>query len=116
MTWAGTFRTDATNVSPRRPAAYAGFGAGILVCALILPGCASPGGGGGGGSGRVVAECADTEIGRKYAADLNGTAAAAAENWMNGYLGSFTSWNYAKGAFDKWAAVLAQRFVALRGA
>jgi len=68
-----------------------------------------------GGSGRVVAECADNEIGRKYAADLNQGAAGAAVAWANGYVESFTSWSYAKDAFDKWAAVFARRFAELRG-
>jgi hypothetical protein len=68
-----------------------------------------------GASGTVLAECADTEIGRKYAADLNITAPSAAETWANGYLDSFTSWNYAKDAFDKWAQVFAQRLNELRG-
>ena len=35
-----------------------------------------------GATGRVVAECADTEIGLKYAADMNAGAAGAAETWM----------------------------------
>jgi len=35
-------------------------------------------------------------------------------DWANGYLDSFSSWSYAKAAFDKWATDLAQRFVALR--
>jgi hypothetical protein len=68
-----------------------------------------------GASGAVVAECADTEIGRKYAADLNKSAPNAAETWVNGYMDSFTSWSYAKDAFNKWAAVLALRFNELRG-
>jgi hypothetical protein len=62
-----------------------------------------------GASGRIVAECADTEIGLKYAADLNQGASGAAEAWVNGYVDSFTSWSYAKDAFDKWAAAFAQR-------
>ncbi len=49
-----------------------------------------------GASGKVVAECADTEIGLKYAADLNSGATKAAEAWVNGYLDSFTQWDYAK--------------------
>ena len=67
-----------------------------------------------GASGKVVAECADTEIGRKYAADLDQGVPNAAEKWVGGYLDSFTSWSYAQNAFDKWAAVLAQRLRALR--
>jgi hypothetical protein len=68
-----------------------------------------------GGTGRVIAECRDTEIGRKYAADLDSGAVDAAQTWASGYLNSFQSWSYAKNAFDKWAALTAQRFAALRG-
>jgi len=67
-----------------------------------------------GASGKVVAECADTEIGRKYAADLNQSVPNAAETWVNGYLESFKSWSYAQDAFNKWAAEFARRFNALR--
>ena len=67
-----------------------------------------------GASGKVVAECADTEIGLKYAADLNAGVAGAAEAWANGYVDSFTQWDYAKKAFDKWSADFAVRFAALR--
>jgi hypothetical protein len=68
-----------------------------------------------GVTGAVIAECADTEIGRKYAADLNQGATKAADAWVNGYLDSFQSWTYAKDAFDKWAADFARRFNQLRG-
>lgn len=67
-----------------------------------------------GGSGRIVAECEDTEIGRKYAADLNAGAAGAAQAWVSGYVSSFDSWSYAKDAFDKWAALTARQLSALR--
>lgn len=67
-----------------------------------------------GASGQLVAECADREIGLKYAADMNAGAAGAAENWVNGYMDSFTQWTYAKTAFDKWASEFAQRFGTLR--
>jgi len=67
-----------------------------------------------GPSGKVLAECADTEIGLKYAADLNSGATKAAEAWVNGYLDSFTQWDYAKKAFDKWSTDFARRFAALR--
>jgi hypothetical protein len=67
-----------------------------------------------GASGQLIGECADREIGLKYAADLNAGAAGAAENWVNGYMDSFTQWTYAKTAFDKWSAEFARRFAALR--
>ncbi len=69
-----------------------------------------------GGSGRVLAECADTEIGLKYAADLDKGAAQAAEAWANGYASSFESWTYAQDAFNKWSAAIGRRFGELRSA
>jgi hypothetical protein len=67
-----------------------------------------------GATGRIVGECADTEIGLKYAADMNAGAAGAAETWINGYMDSFTQWTYAKNAFDKWSTDFAKRFAELR--
>jgi hypothetical protein len=45
---------------------------------------------------------------------MNAGAAGAAENWVNGYMDSFTQWSYAKTAFDKWANEFARRFSVLR--
>jgi hypothetical protein len=42
-----------------------------------------------GASGKVLAECRDTEIGRKYAANLDAGATHAAQTWASGYLSSF---------------------------
>lgn len=67
-----------------------------------------------GATGTVLAECADTQIGLKYAADLDKGATTAAEAWMNGYVSSFTSWSYAQDAFNKWSAAFARRFAELR--
>lgn len=67
-----------------------------------------------GASGAVVAECADREIGLKYAADMNAGAAGAATTWVSGYMDSFQQWTYAKTAFDKWSAEFAKRFAALK--
>jgi len=69
-----------------------------------------------GGSRAVLAECRDTQIGRKYAADMDSGAVGAAQTWASGYVNSFQSWSYAKNAFDKWSALTAQRLAALRGA
>ncbi|MBL8526329.1 MAG: DUF3313 domain-containing protein [Burkholderiales bacterium] len=68
-----------------------------------------------GATSQILGECRDAQIGRKYAADLDSNAAGAAQTWASGYLNSFTSWSYAKDAFDKWAAVVARRFAQLRG-
>jgi hypothetical protein len=69
-----------------------------------------------GGSKAILAECRDTQIGRKYAADMDAGAVGAAQTWASGYVNSFQSWSYAKNAFDKWSALTAQRLAALRGA
>jgi hypothetical protein len=68
-----------------------------------------------GASSAVLAECRDTEIGRKYAADVDAGAVGAAQTWASGYLSSFQSWSYAKNAFDKWSALTAKRLAELRG-
>ena len=68
-----------------------------------------------GASGKVIAECRDTQIGRKYAAELDAGAAGAAQTWASGYLNSFQGWAYARNAFDKWSALTAKRLAALRG-
>jgi hypothetical protein len=68
-----------------------------------------------GASNKVLAECRDTEIGRKYAADLDAGAVGAAQTWASGYVNSFQSWSYAKNAFDKWSALTARRLADLRG-
>ncbi len=67
-----------------------------------------------GASGKVLAECRDTQIGRKYAADVDSGAAGATQTWVNGYLNSFQAWSYAKNAFDKWSLQVAQRLGQLR--
>lgn len=68
-----------------------------------------------GVSGAVLAECRDTEIGRKYAADMNNGMVGAAQTWASGYLNSFQQWSYAKNAFDKWSVLVAQRMAEMRG-
>lgn len=68
-----------------------------------------------GASGAILAECRDTEIGRKYAADSKEGAGGAAQTWAGGYLNSFQAWSYAKNAFDKWSLLVAQRIALLRG-
>lgn len=67
-----------------------------------------------GASGAVLAECRDTEIGRKYAAELDAGAAQAAQTWANGYMSSFQSWGYAKAAFNKWSTLVAKRVADLQ--
>jgi len=68
-----------------------------------------------GASNVVLGECADTQIGRKYAAEVDAGAAGATQTWIKGYMSSFQSWAYARDAFDKWALLIARRLSVLRG-
>jgi len=68
-----------------------------------------------GATEAILGECRDTQIGRKYAADVDASATGAAQTWASGYLNSFQSWAYAQNAFDKWSALLAKRLAELRG-
>ena len=68
-----------------------------------------------GSSGEIIAEFTDTKIGKKYDVDTSKSTVDAGEKWVNGYLDSFTSWNYAKAAFDQWAELLRIRFDEVRG-
>jgi len=69
-----------------------------------------------GESGAVLGECRDTEIGRKYAADINAGVTTAAQTWANGYLSSFQAWSYAKEAMDKWSREVAERIAEIKAA
>jgi hypothetical protein len=68
-----------------------------------------------GASRTILAECADTQLGRKYAADVDAGAAGATDTWIKGYMSSFQSWSYAREAFDKWSRQIADRLAVLRG-
>jgi hypothetical protein len=66
-------------------------------------------------SGEIIAEYTDTKIGKKYDVDTSKGAVDAGKKWVDGYLDSFTTWSYAKQAFDQWAELLRIRFNELRG-
>ncbi|MEF8703475.1 MAG: DUF3313 domain-containing protein [Candidatus Accumulibacter sp. UW26] len=68
-----------------------------------------------GVSGTILGECRDTEIGRKYATDVDAGTVGATQTWVGGYLNSFEAWSYARNAFDKWSQLVAQRIGQLRG-
>jgi hypothetical protein len=67
-----------------------------------------------GPTGRVIGECADSSVGRKYVAELDKGVPNAAEKWATGYFDSFSSWSYARQAFDDWSKFFAARLQALR--
>lgn len=68
-----------------------------------------------GSTGKIVAEFTDTIIGKKYDLETSGGGINAAKKWADGYFDSFTTWNYAKDAFNLWASLFKQRFNELRG-
>ncbi len=57
-----------------------------------------------GGTGQVVAEFVDLKFGRKYVLDTQKGASAAVTTATTDYLDAYSSWAYAKQAFDAWAA------------
>lgn len=52
---------------------------------------------------RVVAEYADTEVGRKYVVDTSKGVTTAVTTGVDDYLQAYSTWGYAKKAFDGWA-------------
>lgn len=63
-----------------------------------------------GETNEVVAEYADTNFGQKYVLDTNQGAGAAVQTGINQYLNAYSTWAYAKEAFDNWAKYLRSRF------
>jgi len=53
---------------------------------------------------RVVAEYADNEVGRKYVVDTSQGVTKTVTTGVNDYVASFSTWAYAKQAFNGWAA------------
>ncbi len=57
-----------------------------------------------GGSNAVVAEYVDLAFGRKYAASTNKGATQAISSGITNYVDAYSTWAYAKQAFDDWSA------------
>jgi hypothetical protein len=56
-----------------------------------------------GETNSVVAEYAETRFGRKYVLDSNQNASAGVSEGARNYLNAYSTWAYAKQAFDEWA-------------
>ena len=52
---------------------------------------------------RVIAEYADTQVGRKYVVDTSQGVGGAVSTGLSEYTKSFSTWAYAQQAFDGWA-------------
>jgi hypothetical protein len=58
---------------------------------------------------RVIGEYVDDQIGRKYVVDTSGGIENAITTGFSQYSKAYTSWGYAKEAFDTWAKLLRTR-------
>jgi len=68
-----------------------------------------------GGTNRVVAEYAETRFGRKYVLDTNQGTSAAVSKGVTNYLDAYSTWAYAKQAFDAWSQQFRQRLDQIDG-
>jgi hypothetical protein len=62
-----------------------------------------------GASNQVVAEFVDLQFGRKYVLDTNKGLNAAVTTGVTDYLDAYSTWAYAKQAFDSWSRQFRQR-------
>ena len=68
-----------------------------------------------GGTQQVVAQYVDREIGKKYVVDTSHGLANAVSKGFSQYSKAYSTWGYAKQAFDFWAKLFRERFDALHG-
>lgn len=52
---------------------------------------------------RVIAEYADTQVGRKYVVDTSKGVSSAVSTGVSDYMKAYSTWAYARQAFDGWA-------------
>jgi hypothetical protein len=64
---------------------------------------------------RVVAEYADTEVGRKYVVDTSQGVESAISTGVSDYLKAYSTWAYAQQAFDGWAQQFRARLDQIHG-
>jgi hypothetical protein len=68
-----------------------------------------------GASNLVVAEFADLQFGRKYVLDTNKGVDSAVTTGVTDYLDAYSTWAYAKQAFDLWSRQFRQRLDEING-
>lgn len=66
-------------------------------------------------SGQVVAEYADTRVGRKYVVDTSKGVDHAVSTGASNYVKAYSTWAYAQQAFDGWAHLLRTRLDHIHG-
>ncbi|MBS0197949.1 MAG: DUF3313 domain-containing protein [Planctomycetes bacterium] len=67
-----------------------------------------------GATGRLVGEFADTQFGKQYVIDLNQGVGTGFTKGTGAYIDSFSTWAYARTAFDEWAKFFRTRLDELR--
>src|SRR5438874_2392730 len=68
-----------------------------------------------GETNAVVAEYADQRFGRKYVLNTSQGATQAVSSAATNYLDAYSTWAYAKQAFDQWAAQFRTRLDQING-
>jgi hypothetical protein len=68
-----------------------------------------------GATNKVVAEYVDLQFGRKYVLDTNKGVSAAVTTGVTDYLSAYSTWAYAKQAFDLWSQQFRQRLDEING-
>ncbi len=68
-----------------------------------------------GQSSRVIAEYADTQVGRKYVVDTSQGVGSAITTGFSDYAKAYSTWAYAQQAFDGWAQQFRARLDQIHG-
>jgi hypothetical protein len=63
---------------------------------------------------KVIGEFADTQFGKQYVIDMNKGMSASMKEGTDAYFKGFSTWGYAKEAFDQWAQFFRKRLDQLR--
>jgi hypothetical protein len=66
-------------------------------------------------TGQVVAEYADTEVGRKYVLNTSKGVGGAITTGVSDYMKAYSTWAYAQQAFDGWAQQFRARLDRIHG-
>jgi hypothetical protein len=63
----------------------------------------------------VIAEYADTQVGRKYVVDTSKGVGSAITTGFSDYAKAYSTWAYARQAFDGWAQQFRARLDQIHG-
>ncbi|HUK64435.1 MAG TPA: hypothetical protein VLV15_13910, partial [Dongiaceae bacterium] len=66
-------------------------------------------------TGEVVGEFTDDRFGKKYVIDTTQGTVSAVSTGVSDYVRAYSTWAYAQGAFDAWAAQFRKRLDQIHG-